>query len=156
MLLGTETTGPEAEGAWPVPRSFSTTGVSILPAQECGGKARQRPGSSGSQLSPARPRSSLYPPPSPAKREANERGKVSSSPPLLSRQLCRKKPQLQAQTLNRKKKSEAAGRRGAAGRQAGRPTSPAVTAPSPRRLFPLPRSILADSHPLGWNEFSNT
>lgn len=142
MLLGTETTGLEAEGAWPVPRSFSTTGVSILPAKECGGKARQRPGSSGSQLSPALSHPSLYPPPpSLAERKANERGKVSSSPPLLSRQLCRKKPQLQAQMLNRTWKAEAAGR--GCSRQTGR----APHQPSGSSSFPQEAASPPPQHP---------
>lgn len=91
---------------------------SCLPRNAAGKSGR--PGSSGSQLSPTLPQPALPPspfPPSLAKRKANEGGKVSSSPPLLSRQLCRKKAQLQAQTAQ-----EVEGWGSRQGRQEGAPS----------------------------------
>lgn len=122
------------------------TSISVLPAKECSGEVRRRPGSPRSQLSPA----FLLPfPPATPTPEAKENLLRVTSPHLLGSSACRN-PQPQAQVLNRKWKAEALQVRQRAGSQGDQPTPSTHTNTQQLllpawRLFPLPLSVSGQS-----------
>lgn len=135
-------------------RQAASPSVSVLPAKECSGKVRWRPGSSGSQLSPSLPLPFL--PPQPKAKEKLMRAKKSAAHlPPPSRQL---RPQ--AQVLNQKWKAETLGRRGRG--PAARVLRPPHPSPAPSSSFPgeavspSPSACQGQSPALCCNEFSNT
>lgn len=119
------------------------TSISVLPAKECSGEVRWRPGSPRSQLSPAflLP----FPPPRP---EAKEKLLRITSAHLLGSS-ARRNPQPQAQVLNRKWKAEGLQARQRAGSQGDQPTPsthPHTAVPSSHleAVSPPPQHVRAE------------
>lgn len=135
MLLGVEATGPAAEGAWHL-----QTGVSLPPACQGMQPESQRPGSPGSQLSPALPLPSLplpFLPPWP--KEKLMRGEKSAAHlrSFTGSSAGRTPTQLQARSGSGRLRLLAGE---AAGRQPGCSRNRAGVSSLPRRLFPPPNA----------------